>query len=138
MRGTVCEMFRPEWGLGDPVAHVYHVTIRPGVIKAWQKHLKQDDRIFVVRGSAHIVLYDDRPDSPTRGMLNEVFISDQNRATIVFPAGVFHGVRNLGNDDLLFVNMPTRAYDYEDPDKYRLPVENDYIPYRFDGGPCRG
>lgn len=28
--------------------------------------------------------------------------------------------------------MPSRAYNHEDPDVFRLPVNNDYIPYRFE------
>ena len=28
--------------------------------------------------------------------------------------------------------MPTRAYDHASPDVYRLPVDNDLIPYRFE------
>ena len=31
-----------------------------------------------------------------------------------------------------FVSMPTRAYDYQSPDVYRLPLENDVIPYKFE------
>jgi dTDP-4-dehydrorhamnose 3,5-epimerase len=31
--------------------------------------------------------------------------------------------------------MPTRPYDHADPDKYRLPLDNDVIPFRFDEAP---
>jgi len=34
--------------------------------------------------------------------------------------------------DALFVSMPTRPYQHDDPDVYRLPLENDQIPYRFE------
>ena len=30
------------------------------------------------------------------------------------------------------VNLPTRAYDHAHPDKYRLPLDTDLIPFRFD------
>ena len=56
-RGTLCEVFRPAWGLHpDPLIYVYQVTIRPGQIKGWVKHVKQDDRIFVSMGleAAHL------------------------------------------------------------------------------------
>jgi hypothetical protein len=29
-------------------------------------------------------------------------------------------------------SKPTRAYNHEDPDVFRLPVNNDHIPYRFE------
>ena len=42
---------------------------------------------------------------------------------------------SVGEDEAVFLNLPTRAYDYEDPDKYRLPVANDVIPFAFEDGP---
>jgi len=131
-RGTLCEVFRPAWGVHpDPLVYVYQVTIRPGQIKGWVKHAKQDDRIFVSMGTCQVVLYDERDGSPTRGMLNELFFSHHNRALFTIPAGVWHALRAVGSEDVLFINMPTRAYDYADPDKFRLPLVNDLIPFRF-------
>jgi dTDP-4-dehydrorhamnose 3,5-epimerase len=51
---------------------------------------------------------------------------------MVIPSGVFHAHLNVGETDALLVSMPTRAYDYADPDVYRLPLDTDLIPYSFD------
>jgi len=64
-------------------------------------------------------------------------VSERNRALVVFPQGVYHAIQNIGESEATFVNMPTRAYDHADPDKYRLPIRNDLIPYAFDDGPGR-
>jgi dTDP-4-dehydrorhamnose 3,5-epimerase len=48
------------------------------------------------------------------------------------PAGIWHAVRNLGNKDVVAVNFPTMPYDYADPDKYGLPLNNERIPHKFD------
>lgn len=129
-RGTVCEIYRPEWGIHpDPLVFVYQITIRPGRIKGWQMHKKQDDRLFISSGTVQVVLYDDREDSPTQGEVNELFFGEENRALFVIPAGVYHAIRNVDVKDAVLVNVPTRPYDYEDPDKYRLPLENDLIPH---------
>jgi len=37
--------------------------------------------------------------------------------------------------DAYFVNLPTRPYAHDDPDKYRLPPRNDLIPFAFDERP---
>jgi dTDP-4-dehydrorhamnose 3,5-epimerase len=37
----------------------------------------------------------------------------------------------VGETDAYFVNLPTRAYDHANPDKFRLPLDTDLIPYRF-------
>ena len=41
-------------------------------------------------------------------------------------------VQNVGDVDALFVNLPTRPYRHENPDKYRLPLDTDRIPFRLD------
>lgn len=132
-RGTVCEIYRPEWDIHpDPLVYVYQITIRPGQIKGWQKHLEQDDRLFVSSGTVQVVLYDDREDSPTYGAVRELFFGEQNRALFIIPAGVYHALKNVDVRDAVLVNAPTRPYDYESPDKYRLALDNDLIPYRWD------
>ncbi|RBP39653.1 dTDP-4-dehydrorhamnose 3,5-epimerase [Roseimicrobium gellanilyticum] len=131
-RGTVCEVFNPEWSFHpDPLVYVYQVTIRPGQVKGWVVHRLQDDRLFLSQGTMKAVLFDDRESSPTYGLVNEVFLDQHNRGLLVIPAGVYHAIQNVGSDDLLFFNMPTRPYNHTDPDKYRLPLNNDRIPYRF-------
>jgi dTDP-4-dehydrorhamnose 3,5-epimerase len=131
-RGTLCEIFNPAWGLSDePLVYVYQITIRPGQVKGFVLHRTYSDRLFFSLGTAKIVLYDDREDSPTRGTLNELHFGDHNRALLVIPPGVWHGVQNVGTTDALFVNCPTKPYDHEDPDKWALPKDSDLIPYRF-------
>ena len=133
-RGSLCEMYRPSWDVHDaPLVYVYHVTIRPGATKGWVVHRKQDDRIFVsgAGGVIQAVLYDDRADSPTYGLINELTFGDANRALFTIPAGVWHALRNVGTSDATFINMPTRPYDYEDPDKHRLPLDTGLIPYTW-------
>ena len=134
-RGEICEMFRAAWGVHpDPLVYVYMVTIRPGKVKGWVRHERQDDRIFVIRGTFRIGLYDDRADSLTHRLLNVFTVSERNRALIVFPRGVYHAIQNIGESEAIFVNMPTRPYDHADPDKVRLPLRNPLIPFSFDDG----
>jgi dTDP-4-dehydrorhamnose 3,5-epimerase len=131
-RGTLTEIFNPAWGLSDePLVYVYQVTIRPGQIKGFVLHQTYDDRLFFSLGTVKVVLYDDRDGSPTRGMLNELFFSEQNRAHLVIPSNVWHAVQNVGTTDALFVNCPTKPYNHEDPDKWSMPKDNDVVPYSF-------
>lgn len=135
-RGEIVEMYRPAWGLhADPLVFVYQVLIRPGAVKGWVVHERQEDRLFMSMGVLRWALYDARPDSPTHGQVNDLVFSDRNRGLLVIPRGVYHAVRNIGTGDALFINMPTRPYDHADPDKFRLPLENGVIPFSFDDGP---
>ena len=129
-RGSVCELYHPDWAYhADPLVYVEYVTIRPGKIKGWVVHEQQDDRGVVGYGTIQVALYDGRAGSPTFGLVNEFCFSEANRALFTVPQGVWHAVRNVGVTDALFINMPTRAYDHAAPDKHRLPVDTDAIPY---------
>jgi dTDP-4-dehydrorhamnose 3,5-epimerase len=59
------------------------------------------------------------------------YVGNENRGLLVIPAGVYHAVRNVGLDELGFINMPTRAYDHAEPDKHRLPADTTMIPYEI-------
>lgn len=134
-RGGIVEVYRPSWGVHDePLVYVYQITIMPGVVKGWVQHEHQDDRLFVSRGRVRFALYDDREGSPTRGRLNVFTITDRHRALVVIPKLVFHGVENVGLEEAVCINMPTRPYAHDDPDKSRLPLVNDRIPFDFGRG----
>lgn len=135
-RGEIVEVFNPAWGVHpDPLVYVYQGTIRPGAAKGWIVHRQNEDRLFMSRGVMQWAFYDDRPDSPTYRMLNTFVFSERNRALVIIPKGVFHAVKNIGQEEAVFVNMPSVAYNHADPDKFRLPLKNDLIPFAFDGPP---
>jgi len=131
-RGTLCEIYSPHRAPHPaPLVYVYQFTIRPGKIKGWHAHHLHDDRIFISQGQVKVVLYDSRPNSPTRGMISEIYRTELDRTIMVIPAYVFHAHENVGTTDALFISMPTRPYQHSDPDVYRLPIDTDQIPYQF-------
>lgn len=136
-RGSVVEMFDPRWGWHpDPLVFVYTFTIRPGKVKGWGLHKRHEDRYFLLQGEMEVVLYDERDDSPTRGLVAKVYLTELHRRLMNIPAGVWHADHNIGSRDAVVVNFPTIPYDHANPDKYRLPLDTDRIPYRFE--PSRG
>lgn len=129
--GTVCEIWDERWDFAaGAVPFIYTITIRPGRVKGWIVHEFQDDRLFFVSGSARVALFDARAESPTYGTVDVHHLGVNRRAIIRIPAGVFHALRNLGTDDVVFVNLPTKPYNHANPDKHRLPIDTDLIPYR--------
>jgi dTDP-4-dehydrorhamnose 3,5-epimerase len=132
-RGELSEIYSKSWALdNDPVEYAYMAMIRPGRIKGWVYHKHQWDRQAVVSGFAKYVLWDARANSPTHGMVNEIFLSERNRGLIMIPPFVVHAVQNVGQIDTVFINLPTVPYNHADPDKYRVPPEN--VPYSFEKG----
>lgn len=131
-RGTVCEMFDPRWNWHpDPLVFTYFYTLRPGWVKGWAMHKIHEDRYCLLSGEMKVVLYDARSDSPTFGQVQELYLTENRRQLLSIPTGVWHADQNVGLKDVLVVNFPTIQYDHANPDKYRLPVDTDLVPYRF-------
>ena len=128
--GIITELYRPQWDpTGLPVVHAYQSRLYPRAIGAWSCHARTVDRLFVNQGNVKVVLYDAREDSRTAKRINELHAGDARPALVVIPIGVWHGLQNLGDSDALVLNFPSQAYDYVDPDHYRLPSDTTEIPY---------
>lgn len=131
-RGSVVELFDERWDWSDlPLVYSYCFTLRPGMMKGWGMHREHEDRYFNLFGEIETVLYDERPDSPTRGLVATLVFSEYRRRLMNIPAGVWHAHRNIGGKDAVMINFPTKPYDHANPDKYRLPLDTDRIPHRF-------
>lgn len=130
---VLCEIFRRDWLLDEGVVdQVFQSVIDPGNISAWHVHQQTTDRLFASQGLLRIVLYDARPDSPSHERINEYRFGAVRPALLIIPPGVWHGVQNISSTPALLLNLVDRAYCYEDPDHWRLPVETEKIPYRFE------
>jgi dTDP-4-dehydrorhamnose 3,5-epimerase len=130
--GVITELYRPEWDpTGQPIVHAYQSRLFPGAVGAWSCHAKNIDRLFVNQGHLKVVLFDSREQSRTSGRLNEFHVGDARPTFLIIPTGVWHGLQNLGSSDALVLNFPTNAYDYGDPDHYRLPYDTTEIPYTW-------
>jgi dTDP-4-dehydrorhamnose 3,5-epimerase len=130
--GMLVEIFRQDWGLdAAAVAQAFASVLEPGAISAWHVHERSVDRLFALNGIAKVVLYDARRSSPTFGRVNEFLTGSARHTLVSIPPGVWHGVQNLGHQPLTLVNLPDRAFDYENPDHWRVSPDSPDIPYRF-------
>jgi dTDP-4-dehydrorhamnose 3,5-epimerase len=135
--GSVVELYRADWfeAGAQAAGQVFVTRISVGGLSAWHAHAETRDRLTILEGHATLVLYDGRPGSATHGRVNEFHLIASRPTTIVVPARVWHGVRNVGAATCLVVNIPDIAYRYTDPDHYRLPYDTREIPYRFPSPP---
>lgn len=130
-RGFLCELLRKDWGIFDEFAMVYTSVTYPGVARAWHCHpkTKQKDLFCVLSGMAKIVVYDQREDSPTKGLINEFVLGEDNMVLLKIPGECWHGFKALGTKPAVLLNFPTKLYNYEKPDEERLPPDTKKIPY---------
>jgi dTDP-4-dehydrorhamnose 3,5-epimerase len=115
----------------EGVVYSYVFTINPGRIKGWGMHRKQADRHFVCRGDIRVVLYDGRVKSPTREKFAQFHFSEGSPGRLLIPPGVWHADQNSGETEAILMNFPTRPFNREQPDKYRIDPESNEIPFDF-------
>lgn len=130
----VIDIRDPFWD--EPIVYAYRISILPVRIKGWGMHELQTDRYFVVSGDVRVVLFDGREDSPSAGTIVEINFTDRTPGLVKIPPGVWHATQNWGSMEAQIVNFPTRAYDPEHPDKYRIDPHSGTIP--FDWSPPDG
>jgi dTDP-4-dehydrorhamnose 3,5-epimerase len=131
--GHTTEVLRRDWFPDGRLEldQVFQVTLAGHGVSAWHVHLLTTDRLFVNAGQVKVVLYDSRPESPTQGLVNEFRLGDRRPGLVIVPAGVWHGIKNLQAGEARVLNLVDRAYEYEDPDHWRLPADTAEIPYRI-------
>jgi len=129
-RGSLTEAVNFDSDFWDePIVYSYCFTIRPGGLKAWGMHREQTDRYFIAAGHVRVVLFDGRTASPTFGSFAQFHLTQEARALLLIPPGVWHGDQNYGDIEAVMLNFPTRPYDRDDPDKYRIDPRSDEIEF---------
>lgn len=130
-RGALIELMTTRDGVIEPIVHVYLVEAKAGSVRAWVYHRRQYDRLAYTQGRFQVVLYDIREESPTFKKLSSIIIGKERPVLLRIPPYVVHGVKNIGDEDSTFVNMPTNIYDPHNPDKSRIAPDDPRIPFSF-------
>jgi len=136
VNGMLTEIYRKDWQLDDlSVDQVFQVVLNPGGVSAWHAHAETTDRLFVNFGAIRVVLYDSRPESPTNGLLNDFRLSLHRPGILIVPPKVWHGIKNQTSEPALILNLVDKAYNYQNPDHYRVAENHPGIPFSFNSGP---
>ena len=128
--GPVMHMMRPSSPLFGEIGEVYFSEVQPGCVKAWKCHTHQTQRFAVPVGVLKIVLYDDRPESPTRGAIMEIRLGRPDRyALLRIPPRVWYGFTAEGSVPAVICNCPDIPHD--PTEGLRKDVDSQDIPYQW-------
>lgn len=128
-RGRLMEILRSDDVIFKKFGQVYMTTAKPGVVKAWHYHRKQDDYFTCVSGSMRLALYDAREGSPTYKEINDFVISLDDPMLVKIPKMVYHGFKCVSECEAIVINTPTEPYDHRNPDELRVDAYDNNIPY---------
>ena len=135
--GPVMHMLRPDSPLlpdfSKGFGEIYFSEVLPGHVKAWKRHTRQTQHFAVPSGLLKIVMYDDRPDSETRGVLCELALGrPEHYGLLRIPVNVWYGFTAMGDAPALICNCADIPHD--PTEGLRLPVNDPSIPYQWSEG----
>ena len=127
-RGKVMHMLREDSDGFVGFGEIYFSCVYPGAIKGWHIHKKMTLNYAVPHGNIKFVLYDDRPESPTRGEVEEIFLGPDNYCRVTVPPMIWNGFKCIGSETAIIANCASIAhYDPDEVDR-RDPFDSN-IPY---------
>ncbi len=117
-RGYFMELLRVGQGLAahfPPESTQMSAALSyPGTIKAFHFHQHQTDLWAVTSGMFQVALVDLRPDSPTFGARNTMYVGTLRPWQILIPPGVGHGYKVIGDQAAMLVYVTDRYYNPQD------------------------
>jgi dTDP-4-dehydrorhamnose 3,5-epimerase len=126
-RGAVFHMLREDSPVFERFGEIYFSLVYPGVVKGWHLHRRMTLNYAVPVGMVKLVCYDDRPDSPTRGTVQELHVGELDFVLVTIPPLVWNGFKGEGGDPALVANCATLPHDPDEIERVD-PFDND-IPY---------
>ena len=110
-RGSIMHMLRSDAPHFLKFGEIYFSCTNPGAIKAWHLHKQMTLNYAAIYGEIKFVLYDDRPNSKTKGCIDEYFLSPENYCLITVPPMVWNGFKGIGTKDSIVANCATIPHD---------------------------
>lgn len=145
-RGAVMHMLKSNDEHFDQFGEIYFSLVDTNAVKAWHLHKLMTLNYACIYGRIRLALHDLRPESPTLGMVNTLYLEGfpdfKEYNLISIPPGVWNGFRaeviiHEGRGQTASVlpaivaNCATHPHDLEEIE-YRSP---DLFPLRYDWGP---
>ena len=106
---------------------IYFSCVYPGAIKGWHIHKKMVLNYAVPFGHIKFVLYDDRPGSPTKGNIQEIFLGPDNYCLVTVPPMIWNGFKGVGPETAIVANCASIPHDPGEID--RMDPFDPSIPY---------
>lgn len=129
-RGKVMHMLREDDPHFERFGEIYFSVVYPGVIKGWHLHTQMTLNYAVPSGRIKLVCYDDRPDSPTRGNVMELFLGEDCYQLVTIPPGIWNGFKGIGVTPALVANCATLPH--HPVEIFRKDPFSPDIPYQWE------
>ena len=110
-RGKIMHMMKATDPHFTTFGEIYFSCAWPGTVKAWHIHQSMTVNNAVISGRVKLVMYDAREGSPTKGVLQEVFMGEDNYVLVQIPPGIANGYKAYGDKLVVLANCASEPHD---------------------------
>lgn len=130
-RGRTMHMLRRDDPHFRAFGEIYFSGIVQGKAKGWYFHREKTLNYAVPTGLLRVVLFDDRPGSPTRGQVEEHLLGEDEShyALLTIPPHLWYGFQGIAPGVSIVANCADMPNDPAESD--RKPLDSPDIPYKW-------
>jgi dTDP-4-dehydrorhamnose 3,5-epimerase len=133
-RGHCLEVMRTGQGLASEFprdsSQVSAALSYPGTIKAFHFHRQKSDLWVPGQGMFQVALVDLRPESPTFGVKNTLYVGALRPWQILIPPGIGHGYKVIGASAAMLIYVTDGFYNPKD--EGRIGYDDPQIRYDWE------
>lgn len=128
-RGKVMHMMRNDSKIFKNFGEIYFSTIYKDAIKAWHLHEEATLNYVCIKGRVKLVLYDDRFDSKTNSIYEEVILTPKKYFLITIPPKIWNGFKGLDDGESIIANCLDLPHN--EKEMVRKDPFNSYFKYKW-------
>ena len=129
-RGRIMHMLKSTDPNFEQFGEIYFSTAYPGVVKGWHEHTKMTLNYSVIKGMIKLVLIDNREDSSTYKVKQEICMGEHNYVLVKIPPKIINGFKNIGTKECIVANCSSIPHDKNEIIRY-TPYDNNF-DYNWD------
>ena len=110
-RGKVMPMLRTDSSVFEKFGEIYFSTIYHQSIKGWHLHKESTLNYVCIKGKVKLVLFDNRKESSTKGVYQELILSPEDYFLVTIPPNIWNGFKGLDEAESIIANCLTLPHD---------------------------
>lgn len=129
-RGSVFHYLKSSSPTFNGFGEAYYSKVYRNVIKGWKYHTRISQNFCVPYGRIKMVIYDNRPDSSTNGIIEEILLDDtDNYRLLSMPHGLWYAFKCESEGFSILANIIDMPHD--PGESSNLSLDTKEIPYEW-------
>jgi dTDP-4-dehydrorhamnose 3,5-epimerase len=130
-RGAVFHVMKNNSETFYSFGEAYFSKINEKIVKGWKSHKEMKQNFCVPYGKLKLVLFDNRINSNSKGVINEIILSDdQNYIRVTIPENIWYSFKCLSDDYCLLLNIAN--IKHKKNESIQMDLNNNIIPYTWE------